>query len=166
MVRGLTERVTAAHVQAVYTDDNTQKTTAALGAMLVSARKKSGTSVGSMGSNANILVLRNNTTATHIFDAEGDSHQDVGTAWTNFDDHDDVGLLDTISAGLARAGDPLREQFGGLLEAHRESLEAARIVTFNEDGHHFVNWSRLNMLEVGAIRQLAGRVAKLETMLT
>lgn len=118
-----------------------------------------------IGANENVLVIRNANATTHIFDAEGDSHQDVGTAWTNFDDHEDAELLTALSAGVSRKGDPLRRAFGSLLKKHKATLERNRIVTFNKDGHHFVNWSRLNMLKVGAIRQSAARIAALERRL-
>jgi hypothetical protein len=36
----------------------------------------------------------------------------------------------------------------------RAALQAAKLVTFNEDGHHFVNMSKLTMLLTGAVRKL------------
>jgi len=44
----------------------------------------------------------------------------------------------------------------------RPQLERHRIVTFNEDGHHFVNLSKLTMLNTGAIRQLGERFVEHE----
>ena len=89
-----------------------------------------------------------------VLDKDGDSHQDVGTAWTNFDEHDDVGLLDALSVHVSRRDDPIRGEFRDFIEGNRSRLADLRLVTFNDNGHHFVNMSRLAMLSVGAIRQL------------
>lgn len=150
--------------------DDTGKATTSGGYLYLSGSKKSGTTIGDIGANANILVVANQATTRFILDGDGDSHQDVGTAWTNFDAWDDVMLLDRLAVAVTRDGDPLREGFVADLEAHRAALEALpgkHLVTFNEDGHHFVNMSRLQMLTVGAVRQLARRLERLETrMLT
>jgi hypothetical protein len=122
--------------------------------------------LGVVGANKNLVVVRNDTSAKFILDSDGDSHQDVGTAWTNFDEFDDVALLTALSVGVSRDGNPLRQHFATLLEQHRPALERARVVTFNDDGHHFVNWSRLHMLTIGAIRQQAAQIAELTRTLT
>lgn len=139
--------------------DTTRSTSATAAVQLNAAGWDAGTSITSMGTNANLVAIRDNGMTRFIFDSDGDSHQDVGTAWTNFDEFDDVALLTAISAGVSRTGDPLRRAFGHVLRAQRAQLERARIVTFNRDGHHFVNWSRMNMLTVGAVRQLGTRQA-------
>lgn len=145
--------------------DDTTKSTAGVGAVSISGALRSGTSVTTLGANANILTVENSTTTRFILDGDGDSHQDVGTAWTNFDSHDDIALLHGLSAGVARPGDPVREQFQSFLEDNRATLEQIKLVTFNEDGHHFVNMSKLAMLNTGAIRQLAGRLEQVERLL-
>ena len=62
--------------------------------------KASGSAKGALAANENIISITGASGHTKfIFDADGDSHQDVGTAWTNFDDHDDVAL--TRSLGIA-----------------------------------------------------------------
>jgi len=144
---------------------DTTKTIGGFGVVRVAAALASGTGVAAIGANGNLFSIDNNGTTRFIFDAEGDSHQDVGTAWTNFDDHDDLELLDALSAGVSRDADPLRQAFGSLLLKHRPTLEAARIVTFNDDGHHFINWSRAHMLTIGAVRQLGARQHLLERRL-
>ena len=110
-----------------------------------------------IGVDENILAVINHNTTRFILDADGDSHQDVGTAWTNYDDHDDLALLHALSAGVSRTDDPLRQTFGRFLAVHKATLERSRIVTFNKDGHHFINWSRAHMLAIGAIRQIGMR---------
>ena len=101
-----------------------------------------------------------------ILDVDGDSHQDVGTAWTNFSTHDDVALLAALSAGVSRQDDPVTQQFGSFLHEHRHDLERLKIVTFNDgpdgDAHPFVNMSKLSMLLVGAAIQSAQRITAME----
>jgi hypothetical protein len=148
------------------TTENTTKGLAAEAAVQVWGAKKSGTTVVDLGANANILSVGIPSTGVRfILDADGDSHQDAGTAWTNFDSEDDVSVLNLLAAYVTRRDDPLRAAFGEWLMQRREPLERLRLVTFNEDGHHFVNMSRLTMLLVGAARQLGERVARLESRL-
>ena len=137
---------------------DTVKSTAGGGAVTINGQAANGTGVQSLGANGNIVAVRDNDTTRFILDADGDSHQDVGTAWTNFDDDDDVARLDAVAVMLARDGDPLRGDFVRHCEQHRAVIEAMPgkpLVTFCEDGHHFVNMSRLAMLLTGAVRQLA-----------
>jgi hypothetical protein len=83
--------------------ENTTKSTAAVGAVIVQGKLKSGTGAGNLGANANIMAILNNDTARFILDADGDSHQDVGTAWTNFDAFDDAALLTDLSLAVSQA---------------------------------------------------------------
>lgn len=153
-ISGYSADVMGVQLKAEVTTDNTTKSTAASAAVYFNSAKKTGTTTGAMGANANLAVIANDGTVRFIFDADGDSHQDVGTAWTNFDTHDDIALLNLLSAHVTRRDDPLRDSFRSWLEESRDELEHVRLVTFNDDGHHFVNMSRLAMLHTGAIRQL------------
>lgn len=149
-------------IAGVATTANTTHTTGGLGAVIIDGFLKSGTGVASLGADANILAVRDNGTTRFMLDADGDSHQDVGTAWTNFDEHDDLALLNLMSAHVTRQDDPLREHFSAWLEQSRDDLERLKLVTFNADGHHFINWSRMQMLQVGALRQIGERLERLE----
>lgn len=147
---------------------NTDKTTGASGIIELNGAGVSGTSTAAVGANGNLVVITNNGTTRFIFDADGDSHQDVGTAWTNFDSHDDALVLDSLAYLVSRDDDPykdaIRKGFGDALESMipRQELERIKLVTFNEDGHHFVNMSKLTMLLTGAVRQVAGRMREIE----
>jgi hypothetical protein len=173
---GFTEGIAGLLLVGVGTTANTTKSTAGVGAMVLQGKLKSGTGAGDLSANANILAVLNNDTARFILDADGDSHQDVGTAWTNFDAFDDAALLTDLSLAVSQAEDVaalrIREQFGEFLKYNREALERLRLVTFNDDGHHFVNMSKLAMLLTGAVRQQAqalqmqmGRIERLEGLL-
>jgi hypothetical protein len=141
------------------------KTTAARGAIVLDGSLKTGTTAGSMGANTNVLSISDGGTTRFILDSDGDSHQDVGTAWTNFDTHDDIELMNKLSAHVTRHDDPLKESFGSWLDSAKEELEELELVAFNENGHHFVNMSRLQMLAVGAIRQLGSKINVIEERL-
>src|SRR3990167_5921775 len=109
--------------------------------------------------NSNILAIQvSGWTTRFILDADGDSHQDAGTAWTNFDRENDIDLLNTLAAHVTRKDDPLRRGFGKWLRERRGRLEELKLVTFNRDGHHFVNMSRLTMLHTGALRELGAKL--------
>lgn len=144
---------------------DTTKSTAGVGIISLNAGIEVTNSIGDAGANENLVVVRNNATTRFILDADGDSHQDVGTAWTNYSDHDDVALLARISAGVSRRDDPLRHRFGEFLDEHKRELEDLKLVTFQEDGHHFMNMSRLSMLLTGAAIQMGKRIAQLEQSL-
>jgi hypothetical protein len=144
---------------------DTTKSTAGRGAVELIAQQGSGAGVADMGANANLVVVRNNATTRFILDADGDSHQDVGTAWTNFDDRDDVLALTALSAAVSRSGDDVRERFCALIDEHRDALVAAKLVSFGDDGRPFVNWSRTSMLLIGAVRQLGEALARTESRL-
>lgn len=175
---GINDSSDAAANSAVYiqgikgTTGDTTKSTAGGGAVIIEGGYLNAGVAAALGANTNILAVMSYGTTRFILDADGDSHQDVGTAWTNFDTHDDTALLNLLSAHVTRTDDPLRRNFAEWLERDRAPLEAARIVTFNDDGHHFINWSRANMLIIGAVRQMADklqaaaeRVAVLESRL-
>lgn len=137
----------------------TTKATTSRGGVSIDAAKVSGTSVTGLDANGNIATFSTNGTTRQILDSDGDSHQDVGTAWTTFDKCDDVEMLNVLTAFCTRKEDPLRKQFGRWLTVpeNRDRLEAMRLATFNDgpegDGSIFVNLSRVTMLLVGAVRQ-------------
>lgn len=129
--------------------------TAGLAHVIVDAVLKNGVAGQSIGADKSIIAFRDNGTARFFLDSDGDSHQDVGTAWTNYHGHDDIALITAVAANVTRLDDPIRRDFGGFLFEKREELERLRLVDFNDDGHHFVNMSKLTMLLVGAVQQIA-----------
>lgn len=139
---------------------STTKSTAGTGVLDFQAYRANGAAQQSIGANGNIASFGDNDTVRFILDADGDSHQDVGISWTNFDSHDDLAVLNTIAVEVARSDDPWKDAIRqNLMDAlgymlPRQTLTDMGLVAFNEDGHHFVNMSRLSMLHTGAIRQL------------
>lgn len=132
------------------------RSTAGVGCVTLDGTGVSGAAGATAGADKNLLAIRDLTTTRFIFDSDGDSHQDVGTAWTNFDAHDDLRVMDALALTLNR-NDPIRMAFVESLEDARDVLSripGKPIVTFNDDGHHFANMSRVTMLHHGAIRQI------------
>lgn len=162
-LRGLGESSNGLRFDAYINAATTTKSNASVGPIILSGKHKAagGTGVvtiGSISANSNLVTVDDNGTTRFILDVDGDSHQDVGTAWTNFDDFDDPILLTDLSVAVSRANDPIKERFGEFVRYNRAELERIRLVTFNENGHHFVNMSRLTMLHTGAIRQINERM--------
>jgi hypothetical protein len=165
-VEGYSEGNVGLDLGGMITAIDTTRSVLAEGACRINGYLKSGTSLTVLGANGNILTVSNGGTGgtRFILDGDGDSHQDVGTAWTNFDTHDDVALMDALAVTVARPGDPLREAFVESIGRMRATLEAVPgkpFVQFNDDGHHFVNMSRVTMLHHGAIRQIGQQLAAL-----
>ena len=144
-------------------------TTASVAPVIVAAYLKSGTTAGSVGANQLLMVIRDNATTRFAFDSDGDSHQDVGTSWSNYDYLDDYKALSSLAYHVSRDSDPfkesLRNQFGEDMEAWaggREGLVQSRLVSFGPDGRPFVNMSKVTMLLVGAVRQAAREIRALD----
>jgi hypothetical protein len=142
---------------------DTTKSTGALGVVAIDGATKNGTDVVTVGSDGNILVIRTNTTTEFIFDAEGSAHANI--EWTTFDTHDDLALLNLLNAHLTPESDPLKANFSEWAAQSRDELERLKLVTFNEDGHNFLNLTRMHMLEVGALRQMGARLERIEKLL-
>lgn len=137
------------------------RSTSGTGPVTISGHLITANALATCGADKNIVVFKDHTTTRFILDSDGDSFQDVGTAWTNFDEHDDLTLLNSMSHFLSRPGNAISEAFGGWLKANKERLTELNLVHFNEDtdSRPFVNMSKLSMLLVGAVRQ-SGLVIK------
>lgn len=169
-ISGYVDDGTATTVAAVRLEgvgnEATGKTTAAPAILMFNAYNHDGTATkAALGSNANLAAFANGTTVRFILDGDGDSHQDVGTAWTNFDTFDDIALLNALSGELTRRNDPLKANFAEWIGRYGDVLQKNGIVTLNKNGHHFINWSRTHMLVIGALRQIAERVGSVEQRL-
>lgn len=169
-VSGFTEDTIGLFLLGGVTSENATRSTAGSAAIVLSGQTTSAGTLGAMAADKNILAVRTGTTTRFILDSDGDSHQDVGTSWTNFHGHDDVALLNALSGAVSRREDPLRSGFLDYLKSHRGALESNKIVTINDheggDGSVFVNWSRTKMLMIGAIQQLGEKLAQAQDQIT
>jgi len=156
-IRGFSEATAACALTGVGTTDNTAKTSAARGYVEIYAHKKSGTGITAPGADSNLLIIASGANVRFIFDQEGSAHAEV--EWTTFDDYDDMALLADLETAMLAQRDPVKAQFADFLRYNRAGLEQAGIVHFGDTpGHAMVNFTRLSMLLVGAIGQLATRL--------
>lgn len=80
---GLSESEIGVQIFGTGASDDTGKTTSGNGYIELTALKKSGTTIGAVGTDANMVVIRDNDATTRfIFDAEGSGHADV--EWVAF----------------------------------------------------------------------------------
>ncbi len=128
VIEGYVEDIVAIRLQAVGTTGVTTKSTAGSAPLVIQANKKSGTTTGAYGANENLAVIRNFGNTRFIFDGDGDSHQDVGTAWTNFDDEDDAlavrGLMGTLEKNSAK------KQLFNMVKYNAQKLHDMGVITY------------------------------------
>jgi hypothetical protein len=161
-ITGFTEATVAMWLRGAFTTADTTESTSSTGAVMPQANIKSGTGVTNPGSDDNIFVVRNGSSARLIVKGGGDLWID-GTV-SAFDEYDDVGLLRLATLETAVSG-VIKSRYDQFITANREQLEAARLVTFNEDGRHFVNLTGMHKVQTGAIQQLHERLSRLEELL-
>lgn len=141
------------------TAPDTTRSTAATGGILLQTSVKTGTSAGGAGVNANLVVFRNHGTAVALIDAEGDLHLDATSNINAWDNYNDAEMGRALRASVLPSYHPIRERFGHLIEKYREPLVATGLITYNDDGHHFVNITRLTMFNTDAIWQISERMS-------
>jgi hypothetical protein len=160
---GFTEGSIALELRGAATTDLTAKTTGVGGAVILEGTKVSANNYGAMGTNANLVVIRNNGTTRFIFDAEGEAHADENFSGT-FDAYDDVQLVRALD--IARGGESvIRSEFDQWLKYNVTDLEQAGILHPEENGRRMINITRLRQLHNGAIWQLGMRIQQLEERL-
>lgn len=164
-VEGYSEDEVGVQLTGTATNDDTGKATTADGYIQLVAWKKSGTSIGAPGANSNLLVVKSGGNTRLILDQEGDLHLDATSNPNAFDGYDDAQLCRVLDLVLAPE-QVIRTEFDEWLKYKREDLEAAGLVTFNEDGHHFVNMTQHARLLNGAVWQLYQEVQRLRAALT
>ncbi len=159
---GYSENIRAFQINARYVSDTVTKTTAGLGAFGIVVQKKSGTTVGDPGADANLFYLAANGTTRFIWDAEGSGHADV--EWTTYDTYDDLAVIDAMEEELLSREDESQT-------ARRVLLEQTGVINRNswhmENGRPraMVNMTKLAMLHHGALRQVHARMQALESKL-
>jgi hypothetical protein len=161
-IEGYSEDIVGLRLTGVCTSACTDKTAAAQAAVMLYAYKASGSSITNLSTNENAVAINNGGNTRFIFDGDGEGYQAGGTAWIDMDEHDDVGLLQTVRDMMLATRDPLRREMAEFIQANRPQLEALRLVSFTKGADPFINMSRMTMLLVGAVRQEARKRAGLE----
>ena len=111
-------------------------------------------------------IITSNNTTRFIFDSDGDSHQDVGTAWTNFDDEEDAMVCRSIGIVMDQ-GSIVKSKFDDWDRDHKEDLIRTGLIQrlsaeeAAAGDRPLMNTTQLARLHNGAIWQLH---EKLETM--
>jgi len=150
-IDGVTEDVYALVLSGAGTNnDNTQSTSSA-GTVAIAGFLKSGTGLTSPTSSENILVVRGGVYTRFIFKATGKLY--VDSTYESFDEYDDCALVRAISRETAPE-QVVESQFDRFVQYNRGLLEETGLVTFNEDGHNFVDVTGMSKLHSGAIWQL------------
>jgi len=147
LVVGLSEVEVGLRLAGYATTADTTKNTGSLAAVEIVAAKKSGTGIGTMGTDGNLLAIVDDTSTEFIFDADGSAYANV--EWETFDRYDDAALLTALEAEYTRR-DVIGSTFGQWAREHRDTLRRERII----GAGGMLNTTRLLMLHTGAIRQV------------
>ena len=131
--------------------ENTTKGTTGNAPISLYVSTKSGTALGSVGSNANLVVATNNGNTKFIIDAEGDIHADGSLS--AYDGYDDAQLVRAYD--LSHGKGVIDSKFDKFVSYNHEKLADMRLVGREEDGtpNHFINVTGMQRLHNGAIWQ-------------
>ena len=131
--------------------ENTTKGTTGNAPISLYVSTKSGSSLGSVGSNANLVVATNNGNTKFIIDAEGDIHADGSLS--AYDGYDDAQLVRAYD--LSHGKGVIDSKFDKFVSYNHEKLADMRLVGREEDGtpNHFINVTGMQRLHNGAIWQ-------------
>lgn len=125
-VEGITESFESLVMRGTATTEDTSKANSSTGNLRCQAFLKSGSSNTAHGANSNLMVIVNQTNTRFIFDADGDSHQDVGTAWTNFDDYEDALAVKDCMTVLGNK----KQEFQKFIKYNARKLHAMGVITY------------------------------------
>jgi hypothetical protein len=151
----------AFQAQGVASTVDTTKDATHFGIISLWGVEASGTSVTNITADGNVFSIgtyKDNAYKTIlIVDEDGDIHVDGSSSLGTWDNYDDVKLLTGLRASLAPEKSELRKNFSDWMTYAREPLQRSGVVTYNKDGRHFISLKGMHMLEIDAIRQIAGR---------
>ena len=152
LLKTFTEDERSFEHEAFFTNENTTKSTSGNGVWQVRAREKSGSSGGTLTSNANIMCVKNDGSTKFIVDAEGELHSDGG-AQSAYDEYDDAQLI--RACDLSKGKGVIDSKFDKFIAYNHEHLADLKLVGREEDGtpNHFINVTGMQRLHNGAIWQ-------------
>jgi hypothetical protein len=166
---GLSAATLAIGLHGIGTGQNTSKNTSGTGTIQLRSGKANGTAIASLGADGNLVSIHDHGVGVRfIFDVEGTSHNDVGTA--TYDDYNDVELLRGFLATTCdKYKQNYQDRFGqdlmynqqwyednkliGKCSIHYETRECGKVQQFA-----MVNMTGLTMLHHSTIIQLADQV--------
>ena len=130
------------------TTGSTTRSTAAFGPFQFFAGLKTGTTAGVNGADDNLFVVNDFSLARLLIAADGDIHSDTGVISDSWDDQPDWLVARSIR-------DNLRV---GYEDNFREMIAQRGIMTYNDDGHHFMSHTKMFMFQLDAIYQTGEKV--------
>jgi len=127
------------------------KATGQTGMLQLVCKLADGTGTQSAASDANMVVIMNDSLVRFIFDAEGSFHADVES--TTYDTYDDAQLVRAFD--LSHGKGTIDSKFDKFISYNHEKLAELKLVGREEDGtpNHFVNVTGMQKLHNGAIWQ-------------
>jgi len=159
---------------------NTDKDDSAPAPIHIQGSVLDGTTAGTVSSNGNLLTIDNLYDAKFIFDAEGDLHLDAGSdtgsadpttdhsaailGYYVYDDQPDWQMARALHASLVPETD-FGQEHKELVERFRPLLEDRGIVSYNDNGHHFIAMKRLALFQLDAMYQMGEAVMAMATTL-
>ena len=161
-VRGLTGATIGLALWGIGTTGCTARSTTTEALSMIVSAKKNGTSADRAGTNENLLAIRDFDLNRFIFDKEGDFHADAAVSASAYDAYNDAALLRSLDVAISDPSTIVDSVFKDWMQYNQADLERARLVTFNDDGHHFVNYTKLVRAQNGAIWQGYVRDRELE----
>ena len=150
-ITGLSQSNRGFAVYSIVGSGNATKSAAGFGAVNFHHYTRSGSGATVMGADENLFSIHNAGNAAWLVDEDGDVHYDGTTNAEHWDDYDDIALLDTVRAVTTNN---YGKTFSSWTEENKKVLHDSGVITFNDDGHHFVSTKGLNGLLVDSIRQL------------
>lgn len=148
---------------------NTTTSTAGAGMTQIGNAIKNGTSITTVADAGNIFAVDNSGATKLILKGNGDLHID-GSGGVNtigaYDDHIDFQIARDIKASLVSEGHEWRIGMSKMMEKHKELFASRGMVTYNDDGHHFVNLFAFDLFALDAIYQMGTWLTAVGKVLT
>ena len=170
LVGGYSETSSAITLEGSITTDTATRSTSGIAPVYINGLLKSSATVGAQASDKNICAIGNNGTTQFIFDTDGDSHQNVGTAWTNFDNEHDAMI--TRSLGVFMSPETaIKTKWDDWGRDHKEDLIRCGIMPKltkeeEENGDRpLVNTTQVMRLHNGAIWQQYTEMQKMKELM-
>jgi hypothetical protein len=159
-VQTYTSSTTAVFFQCAHTTQTATRSTGATAPFLVQSAFKDGTGIQTPSAGQNLVAFGLDGGYTRfIFDTAGSSHQDVGTAWTNYDALDDVALTRSLGIALDPAS-IIQTKWDDWGKDHFKEMEDFGLIgKVSDEGkakgeRGLVNMTLLAKLHNGAISQI------------
>lgn len=149
--------------------ETTAKSSSATATVVIQGMKTNSTTVQALAANGNVLCVKGLTNTHMLVDEDGEIHsryQPTAGHITDFaDEYDDIALLNGLRASLQSPKAQLDERFADFIEYAKPILESTGVVTYNDDGHHFIAHKRIQMLTIDAVRQFYDKQTQENTYL-